>query len=149
MSGFSPDTFLQTEIEGQNDTKFHPVPVGEYRGKVVKLETKQAEVQGETKTIVTVHWEIDDDKAREATGMERPTARQEVWLDLNENNGLDMGKGKNVSLGKLREAVGLNNPGQSFSFAMLNGRGARVYVTHRPNAKTGDIYAEIKKVVAA
>jgi hypothetical protein len=59
-----------------------------------------------------------------------------------------MSKGKNVSLGKLREAVGQNKPGKPWSPAHLNGAQLDVLVTHRADKDTGDIYAEVKRVAA-
>jgi hypothetical protein len=77
-------------------------------------------------------------------GREKVTCKQGIMLDLNEGGQLDMGKGKNVSLGKLREAIGLNSPGQPFSFSMIQGRMALGFVQHRVD---GDqVFAEIKRV---
>lgn len=146
---FDPQSFLDLEVNGQNDTKLVPVPVGQYMAEIVKIEPRSITVEGEDRLVMAVTWHIKGDDAKVATGIEKPTVRQDLWIDRTEAGGLDMGKGKNVALGKIREAVGLNNPGSSFSFRMLQGRGANVYVSHRPDKKTGDIYAEIKKVVAA
>ena len=55
-----------------------------------------------------------------------------------------MGKGQNVGLGRLREAVGLNSPGQPFAFSMLTGRVAKVVVKHRIHEDK--IFAEVKAV---
>jgi hypothetical protein len=58
-----------------------------------------------------------------------------------------MGKGKNVSLGRLREATGLNEKGRPFGFRMLVGQMARVRVKHRPDNKNPEIvYAEVDAV---
>jgi hypothetical protein len=67
-------------------------------------------------------------------------------LDLNESGtGMDTGKGKNVTLGRLREALGLNQPGTPFSFRQLIGRAAKISVTQRVD---GDqIYNDVKGVV--
>ena len=63
---------------------------------------------------------------------------------LSDSGGLDMGKGRNVGLGRLREALNLNQPGQSFSFSMIPGRLAKVSVSHRIDGE--NIYAEVKAV---
>jgi hypothetical protein len=65
-------------------------------------------------------------------------------LDLTPGGGLDLGKGKNVGLGRLREAVRLNDSSKPFSFAQLPGQAARVTVSHRIDGE--DTYSEIKKV---
>lgn len=146
---FDPASFLDLEVNGQNDTKLVPVPVGQYMAEIVKVEPRSITVEGEDRLIIALTWHIKGEEAAKAVGMDKPTVRQDLWIDRTEAGGLDMGKGKNVQLGKVREAVGLNNPGAPFSFRMLQGRGANVYVSHRPDKKTGDIFAEIKKVVAA
>jgi hypothetical protein len=70
-------------------------------------------------------------------------------LDLDPNGGLDMAEGKNVGLGRLREALGLNDPTESFSFNMLPGRMAKVRVGHREDSRDPEIkYAEVQAVVA-
>ena len=65
-------------------------------------------------------------------------------LDLAATGGLDMSEGKNVALGRLREALGLNDPSQSFSFHQLPGLMGRVNVTHRVVGE--DTFADVKAV---
>jgi hypothetical protein len=67
---------------------------------------------------------------------------QDVMLDLTDSGQLDMAKGRNVRLGRLREALDLNAPGRPFSFAMIQGRMAKVKVGHRVDGE--DIYAEVR-----
>ena len=65
-------------------------------------------------------------------------------LDLTDSGSMDMGKGRNVGLGRLREALNLNQPGQVFSFSMIPGRLAKVAVSHRIDGE--NIYAEVKSL---
>jgi len=65
-------------------------------------------------------------------------------LDLDSQGRVDMSKGKNIGLGRLREAVGKNNEGEQFSFSMLPGLMAKIAVTHRINGE--DTFAEVKAV---
>ena len=58
-----------------------------------------------------------------------------------------MGKGKNVGLGRLREAADLNVPGAPFSFAMFEGRPVKVSVKHR--VVDDRIFDEVKAVAEA
>jgi hypothetical protein len=98
-------------------------------------------------TVADITYEIDDQGVKTATGLDSPTVRQSVFLDLTPQGKLDMSKGKNIQLGKLREALGLNDPNKSFSFADLPGRAAIVGVEHTPNEKSpGDVYANVAKV---
>jgi hypothetical protein len=68
-------------------------------------------------------------------------------LDLTEEGMLATGKGRNVLLGRLREATGLNQSGEPFAFPMLTGRPAKVQVAHR--LYEGQIYAEVKGTAKA
>ena len=97
-------------------------------------------------TVTDIVYELDDQAARTATGLDTPTVRQSVFLDLTPNGKLDMSKGKNIGLGKLREALGLNDPNKPFSFADLPGRAAIVTVEHTPGKEPGDVYANVSKV---
>ena len=144
---FNPDQFLDMQITEANDTKLTPVPVGEYVAVIKEVKCRQWQSkQDPSKSGLTldVTWSIDDPAVKELLGRDKVTVRQGVLLDLTESGGLDMGKGRNVSLGRLREAVGLNTPGQPFSFSMLVGRVAKVSVSHRIDGD--NIYAEVKSV---
>ena len=100
-------------------------------------------------TILDVTYAIDDQGVREETGLPEPTIRQSIFLELGADGKLDSGKGKNVNLGRLREAVGLNQPGQAFSFASLIGQACIIAVKHTPDKNDPEIiYANVKKVAA-
>lgn len=145
---FNPDTFLQSSVTEANDTKKTPCPAGEYIAVAEKVEARPWQSKDGLKSGIAldITWSIDDHAAKEATGRDNVQVRQGIMLDLMESGGLDMGKGKNVALGRLREATGLNVPGQPFSPAMVQGRAAKVTVSHRVDGE--DIYDEIKKVAA-
>ena len=144
MSTFDPDMFMNTQTSDANDTQYVPVPVGEYNGVIGEVKAGTA---GD-KPVLNITWGIDDDEVRAATGLDKPTVRQTVWLDLTPQGGLDMGKGKNVGLGKLREALGQNTPGKPWSPGMLNGQVARVQISHRSGKNPGEIFADVKQVTA-
>lgn len=144
---FDPNTFLNTIYEEANDTKITPCPVGEYLAVASKVEPKSWASRDGSKSGVKLEilWEIDDANVKQLLGRDKVTSRQNIMLDLNEaGTGLDLGKGKNVGLGRLREALDLNTPGQSFAFSMIEGRLAKVMVSHRVDGE--DIYDEVKKV---
>lgn len=145
---FNPDTFLQSSTTEVNDTKKIPCPVGEYIAVAEKVEARTWQSKDGLKSglALDVTWTIDDAAAKEVTGRDNVQVRQGLMLDILESGGLDMGKGKNIALGRLREATGLNVPGQPFSPAMIQGRAAKVTVSHRVDGE--DIYDEIKKVAA-
>lgn len=144
---FDPNTFLNTTYEEANDTKITPCPVGEYLAVASKVDAKTwASLDGSKSGVkLEILWEIDDANVKQLLGRDKVTSRQNIWLDLNEaGTGLDLGKGKNVGLGRLREALDLNTPGQAFAFSMIEGRLAKVMVSHRVDGE--DIYDEVKKV---
>ena len=66
-------------------------------------------------------------------------------LDITETGSLDMGKGRNVELNRLRAAVDLNVSG--FSFHQLDGRMARVTVKQDQDKNDPQkFYARVKAV---
>jgi hypothetical protein len=147
QSVFDPDAFMQTTITESNDTKLNPVPENEYPAMIAVDDKHKPTIRTTDKgnVILDINWEIDDVAAKEATGLDTPRVRQSLFLDINDHGMLDMGRGRNVQLGKLREAVGLNIAGQAFSMSQLAGRTAKVLVKHRVT-DTGDIFADVKAV---
>lgn len=144
---FSPEQFLDMTITESNDTKATPVPVGEYTGIIEEVKPRNWASKADPSkagVALDIIWSIDDYEVKQALGRDRVTVKQGVMLDLSDSGGLDMGKGKNLGLGRLREACNLNTPGQPFSFSMLVGRLAKIRVEHR----IGDdnIFAEVRQV---
>lgn len=146
---FDPNTFLNAQFDETNDTKVIPVPAGEYLAISEKVDIKSwASKDGSSSGIkLEIVWDIQDENVKALLGRDSVKVTQQQMLDLTETGALDMGKGKNVGLGRIREALDLNVPGQPFSFAMIQGRMAKVVVSHRTAGE--DIYAEIKKIAKA
>lgn len=144
---FNPEQFLDMQVTESNDTKTIPVPVGEYIAVVEDVKCRQWQSKNDpSKSGLTLDltWSVDDAAVKELLGRDKVTVRQGIMLDLTDAGGLDMGKGRNIGLGRLREALGLNAPGQPFSFSMVAGRVAKVSVSHRIDGE--NIYAEVKGV---
>jgi hypothetical protein len=134
---FDASSFLDASVTGQNDTKITPCPIGDYTGIIDKVNARQWTARDGTSSGVTldVTWLIEDEGVKKELGRDTVTVRQGIMLDINaEGTGLDMGKGKNVGLGRLREALNMNKPGQA----------GLVSVSHRIDGE--DVYSEIKKV---
>ena len=144
---FNPDQFLDMQVTESNSTEAIPVPVGEYTAVIGEVKCRSWQKKDDPSVsglALDISWDIDDESVKELLGRTKVSVKQGAMLDLTESGGLDMGKGRNVGLGRLREAVGLNAPGQPFSFSMLVGRMAKVKVEHRID---GDrIFAEVKAV---
>jgi hypothetical protein len=145
---FDPNTFLNTTYEEANDTKVMPCPAGEYLAIADKVDINTwSKRDGSASGIkADIVWEIQDENVKALLSRSKVTSRQTVMLDTTDTGALDLGKGRNIGLGRLREALGLNTPGEPFSFGMIQGRVATVVVSHRSGENPEDIYDEIKKV---
>lgn len=141
-TAFDPDQFSQMPIEGANDTVVIPPDEGEYPAIIDKYEFRTIEKTGQL--VMDVTWSIDDAGQKEKTGREKLTVRQGIFIDRLPNGSLDMGTGKNVALGRLREALGMNVPGQAFMFSMLPGQAARVRTKNRKDGD--DVFTDVKGV---
>lgn len=143
---FDANAFLESSISGSNDTKMIPVPQGEYHGVIDKISPRQWQSKDGATTGIAldVFWSIEDSGVKEFLGRKEVICKQGIMLDSTVNGGIDMSRGKNLGLGKLREAVGKNAEGEHFSFAMLPGLSAKVSVTHR--IVGDDTYSEVKGV---
>lgn len=148
MSTFDPAAFLNQSFEGQNDTEYPNVPEGEYIAVSDAITDKSFRTTSKGAVILDIKWNITDEDVKAATGLSNPSVRQSIFIDLTDSGTLDFSKGKNIQLGQLREALGMNKPGKPFSFAMLGGQVARVSVKTRAG-DDGKIYADVKKVAAA
>lgn len=149
MSSFDPTNFMGATFTGANDTKVIPVPINDYDAQIDKVEYQPMQIKtgdriGQTMHKVNVFWKLSAPGVEEADGK---IVRQEIILEMTENGGIDMGKGKNVKLGKLREATGLNDPTQAFGFGMLMGQMAKVSTTLDADKDDPTVqYARVKAV---
>lgn len=143
---FDAQSFLDATVTSASDTKIIPVPVGEYMGIVDKVSPRQWQSKDGTKSGIALDiiWLVEDAGVKQLLGRETVTCKQGIMLDLTANGGLDLSSGKNVGLGRLREAVGKNDEGQPFAFSMLPGLSAKIAVTHRMSDV--DTFAEVKSV---
>lgn len=143
MSVFDADQFMNTTTEGQLSTKLEPIPAGEYTA-IIKEVAKPRKAADSY--VMDVTYLIQDDQLKEKLGRE-PTVRQGIFLDLTDSGTLDMSKGKNVSLGRLREALGQNGNGP-WNPMMLTGAGPiKVSVTLTEDKKSpGDFFSNVAKV---
>jgi len=128
MSTFDANNFQNAQFTEASSTDFTPVPEGEFTA-VVDKQAIRTTTKGQV--LLDLTWKIDDADVAKETGMANPTVRQSIFLDVTDAGGLEFGKGKNVSLGRLREALGQNQNGKPWSFGMLLGQVATVRVKHR------------------
>ena len=148
---FDADSFLNSAVSGANSTKVVPCPIGEYPAVIDKISARQWQSKDGTKTGVAldVSWSVEDDTAKATTGRDIVNVRQGIMLDLTPDGAVDTAEGKNVALGRLRAAVGLNDPSVEFAFNQLPGRMAKVKVSQRPDDRDPEIvYAQVDAVTA-
>lgn len=149
---FDVQTLVDIQIEGSNSTSAVPVPEGEYIATIKEFKPRPWSSKDGTMSGVSldVSWEVEDANVTAVTGRDKNTVKQSIGLDFTDSNSLDMGRGKNVGLGRLREAIGQNEPGKPFSFNNLPGQIAKISVKHRSaNDGTDTVYAEVKAVTKA
>lgn len=146
---FDAQSFLDSTFQGANDTVIKPCPQGEFAAIIDKLSPRQWQSKDGLKTGISldITWLIEDSNVKAELDRETVSVKQSLFLDSNESGGLDMGQGKNVALGRLREAVGKNTPGEPFAFNMLPGLMAKVKVGHRQHKDDPSIvFAEVQAV---
>ncbi len=148
---FDPNEFLNSTVTDSNDTTLLNPPDNmsgegyQILADKVGVRTWQGKADpSKSGLTLDIQWLIEDEEVKKFCGREKVLCKQGIMLDLTEGGQLDMSKGKNIGLGKLREALGLNNPGQPFSFNMITGRMAKGFVQHRVDGE--NVYAEIKRV---
>lgn len=143
MSNFSADAFMGTEVEGVGETEYTPIPEAEYTALIKEVK---ADTTPKGNPFLELIWIIDDQGVRDLIGMDEPTVRQTLWLDINDGGGLEFGKNKNIQLNKVRSALGQND-GKPWSPNMMRGQPATVLIKHRLGEQ-GQIYADVKQVRA-
>lgn len=143
QSAFDPNAFLDTTIPGGNETSFSPVPEGVYMAQLSKLTPRQVNTQDGPRTLLDLMWKVDAPEKPEAHERQ---VKQTLWLDIGPN-GLETGKNKNIDLGRVREALGMNSG--PANLRQLEGGVARINVKHRigEGKYAGQIFSEVSSVV--
>jgi len=123
-----------------------PVPDGEYLALTQpvddaafrEFDITKGERAGTKGYGMKVKCQIQDEKLKEQIGRE-PSVVYDMFLDTTPTGGLDFGKQRNVKLGRLLEAVGLN--GKPWNFQMLGNQLVKVRTKQRMD---GDrIYVDV------
>lgn len=151
---FDMDAFLNTPVNEPTSTRLTICPEGEYRAIVDDVPTEGVgawirtieETKRGPMTILSVPWVILDEEVKKTVGRDRVVVNMDVILDI-DGGQLVKGEGKNVSLGRLRTALGQNEmPGWTFTKLPAAGP-ALVRVTHRADRNDPEVkYAEIRRV---
>ncbi len=93
---------------------------------------KQGVKDGRDWLMLNVQVELSGARIAELlAGRDKRTIQWGIPLDVTPSGGLDMGKGMNVTLNKLREAVGQRKEGSKWGVSDLNGQTIRVKIKQR------------------
>lgn len=149
---FDPNAYMNLQTDASFETSFTPVPDGEYPAAIdsFKLEnvkfTDKSTGADEYRLVGRVSWNILDDTVKQALGMHKVLVRQDIFIDLTPTGQFDTSKNKNIDLGRLREALGMNQG--AFSLQMLQGAGpVYIKVGSRPDKNDASkIYNDVKGV---
>lgn len=146
---FDPTLFLQQGQKGVANSTFVPqCPPGDYSGVIDSLKAEQFPgVKDPSKTYTKVKFGIavQDPGVQALLKRDKIVVFHDFLLEMTEDgSGIDMGEGKNVGLGRIREATGLNTPGQEWNFGMFVGRPLKVHIEHE--VYNGEAYAKATKV---
>jgi hypothetical protein len=127
---FDPVSFLDAEVKGANSTEIVPIPIDEYPGTVKKVDVKTgtSDKTGEPWARLELMWTVDDPDLAAKLNRKEVTVRQQIMLDLTDSGTMDMAEGRNVRLGRLRDALSLNDKSKPFSLRMFEGRSAKISV---------------------
>ena len=134
MTDFNVTEFLSTSNAETLDTQLIPFPAGEWNVQIgmddETLQVKQGTSASgkpwarlEIKTVA-----VDPSGAIKAEMKREPNLTIRMMLDVDERGRFDGSKGKNVRMGQLLSACGLNQPGWNFN--QLKGKVVRVKVKH-------------------
>ena len=145
---FDPNSFFEQVITEIGSTEVVPIPAGEYLATIDKKEVTTWQKKDDPSVSglkLKITWSLEDQAVRDLLGRDKVVVSQDIMLDITETGSLDMGKGRNVELNRLRAAVDLNVSG--FSFHQLDGRMARVTVKQDQDKNDPQkFYARVKAV---
>ena len=141
-SPFDPTAVLDAQITESNE-KRPPLPTenpdaadGLYIAQIGEITTASGIIgkgdnAGKPWISMVVPLRIQVPPSLQSTGL--PAELQltdRVFLDLTTNGQMDNSKGKNRAQRNYREACGLNKPGETFAWRMLQGKVVKVQVKH-------------------
>lgn len=142
---FNPEELLNAETSAEMSTQVMPIPARDHRAVISEVNFRSVDTKNGPSTVMDVDWEIDNPGLAEELGRKSLRSRQTLWLDLTPSGDFDTGKGKNVGLGRLREAVGQNGP-QPWKPSMLVGQAATVKIVHKPSDDGTRVYDNVVAV---
>jgi hypothetical protein len=146
-SNFDADAFMQQTVDGPLETEFKLIPAGEYQNvyindfdsKALSLMEGVGKDSGKPYSFLkfSIPFKISNDpKVMQETGRDEAVAYKEINLDRDENGGIARGVNKNVELGRIYEAAGLNSGNTALN--QLRGAGPFVITIVHESGKRKD-----------
>lgn len=160
---FDADAFMGQTVDAELDTVVQIPPEGDYRAMIGSFDSEtgffageagpNAKNPGKPFLIFRPPFVLQDEprlaEVLAARGTEQiVVGHAGMFIDLSDTGALDVSKGKNVDLGKLRDAVGQNKtPGWKFS-DLIGAGPVMVHIKHEKD-KNDDTkkYARVVRVV--
>jgi hypothetical protein len=130
-------------------TSFDPIPAGTYTAMIEDAEPRAVTTRSGQGVVLDITYLLQAPAVAAKLGRNRLPVRQGIFLDLTPDGRLDMSRGKNVALNRVRAALGQNNPGQLWNLRMLKGAGPlKVVVRLGPDKNSRDvIYNDVVDVI--
>lgn len=146
MSLFNPEVLMNCSVETSMSTFIPPWPEGEWVVTITKVDFKQPK---DNMVLMECTFETIEPDVVSITGINPSQTRYAVFLDLTDTGMLDTTEGKNVGVGKLREAVGQNVDGVPWSPALLVGQQLRAKSSQKADKDNPEILrTDIKAITA-
>lgn len=151
------DSLMSSPMAAALDTNIKPYPIGEYVAQIGTEEDSVKIMDGTVKKEgsanfgkpwynLVIKMEITDPGLKQSMGRDKLPLRHSIMLDV-ENGRLTEGEEKNVGLGKLMKAAGINAVGATIMD--LKGKTIKVKIKHRPDPVDPTvIYSEVGNVGA-
>jgi hypothetical protein len=133
---FDPITLLNQDLEA-NATRRDPLPQGEVIAQITKMAFKNGTIQkgdraGQPWDRLDLTLEITDPEYLAQYGdgtQEKATTNLGIMIEMSDTGGIAVGPNKNVRLGRLRDAAGVNGR----PLALIQGQFIRIKVDHKPH----------------
>lgn len=155
-SSFDPSAFLDSTTT-EALVKRPPLPAGQdFVGMITDAVARawhSDKPDAKVRDGIAIDLKIEIDlssypEAKAVVGADKVVLTPGIMLNLKEDGkSIDWGVGKNSTLRRYREALGMNEAGQPFSIRQMVGRPIRVKIKHR--AYEGEFYDEVDSVSKA
>lgn len=155
-SSFDPGQFLDATTS-EALVKRPPLPAGQsFIGTITEMavrEWKSKKEDAKVKSGVAFDLKVEIDlqtypEVQAQLNMPKVVLTPGIMIDLKEDGKtIDWGMGRNGALRRWREALGMNNPGETFSPRQMIGRQILAKIKHR--VYEGEFYDEIDSVAKA